>query len=204
MKNFSIGYKGKVNVKKYRRGKLRSSQTYHNNGTQDLYKFLCAAIAGVSDGSSLEPISRLDLGYVDAVTGKWVSILSLQPLTNNTIEPATVSGSTTGESTESSDAGYNAVFSTYLYSTNLNTQAIDNAAENAILTYALMSENNGTPVPMAYVKAISGEAGRVVKDFNISPDETYQVTWVMNICGIDDDNEYSTEFQGVDEERSGS
>lgn len=201
MRNFSIGYRGKVNIKRYRRGKLRSSQTYHNNGTQDLYKFLCAAIAGDTGSSSLEPISRLDLGYLNEVDGvkQWVSILSLQPLTNNTIEPATVDGESSG-----GDPGYNAVFSTYLYSTNLNMTAIDDAPGDAVLTHALISMNDNVPVTMAYVKAVSGDMGRPVKDFSISPDETYQVIWVMNICGIDSDDEYETEFQSAGEESSES
>ena len=44
MNNLTIQYKGKVTVKYEKNGKILKSYQVHNNGTQELFRYLCACL----------------------------------------------------------------------------------------------------------------------------------------------------------------
>lgn len=165
MNNIHVGYEGRLRVRKYKRGKLKSTKYLYNEGTWELFNFLCIALA--SEDTSGSAPSILDAGYYDN-NGNFHSILSASKPLLTVLEL---------ENTNSNDNGKEAIDNIY-NSCSITFRAVLTAAHVVMETspakvyYALCASNN---VVYAVTDANEGDS------LHIEEDEVYLIDWTLEL-----------------------
>lgn len=166
MNNIHVGYEGRLRVRKYKRGKLKSTKYLYNEGTWELFNFLCIALA--SEDTSGSAPSILDAGYYDN-KGNFHSILSASKPLLTVLEL---------ENTNSNENGPESVLDNLYNSCSITFRAVLTAAHVVTepspskVYYALCASNN---VVYAVTDANEGDS------LHIEEDEVYIIDWTLEL-----------------------
>lgn len=164
MNNIQVGYEGRLRVQKYKRGKLKSTKYLYNEGTWELFNFLCIALSGEDTQESAPSI--LDAGYYDD-DGIFHSILSVSRPLLTVLEL---------ENTNSNENGKEAIDNIY------NSCSI---TFRAVLTAAHVVNQN--PTSQIYYALSTPQVVYAVTDANegdslhIEEDEVYIIDWTLEL-----------------------
>lgn len=168
MNDIHVGYEGRLRVRKYKRGKLKSTKYLYNEGTWELFNFLCIALA--SEDTSGSAPSILDAGYYDN-NGNFHSILSASKPLLTVLE---LENTNSNENKSETNFALNNLYN----SCSITFRAVLTAAHvvtehsPAKVYYALCASNN---VVYAVTDANEGSS------LHIEEDEVYLIDWTLEL-----------------------
>lgn len=197
----AIGYKGTITIVKRFKGKYMATEHYHNNGTPELFKYLCQYLwngAPSSDDKGGIPY------YLDVAQGskqedksiKYTSILNSKVFT---YEAEGINDSYNSNSSPSITKVFYLTSSSFKAGSGSETDDSDRPPLYLLLYHSASATKPLATIPLVKTKSTTSSTGSTetgkgnntsnfepLKDYSIAEGESHEIMWKMEFKNYED------------------
>ncbi len=187
----AIGYKGTVTIVKRFKGKYIATEHYHNNGTPELFKYLCQYLwngAPSSDDKGGIPY-YLDVAQAKVIENKSIEYTSILNSKVFTYEAEGINDSYNSNNSPSITKVFYLTSSSFKTGSGSGTDDSDKPPLCLLLYHSASATKPLATIPLAKTKSTTGSTASTetseassfepLRDYSIAEGESHEIMWKM-------------------------